>query len=117
MVQRYAWGNDKDFRADWQAFRVTQAHSGTEGGQDLRSAAAAFIITDISRDGMLVGPDVDGLLEASRATGLPVIASGGVGTLDHLRQLSANRELDGVIVGKAIYEARFSVAEAIGVLS
>ena len=80
-------------------------------------SASAFIITDISRDGMLVGPDVDGLLEASRATGLPVIASGGVGTLDHLRQLSANRELDGVIVGKAIYEARFSVAEAIGVLS
>ena len=80
-------------------------------------SAAAFIITDISRDGMLVGPDADGLLQASRATDVPVIASGGVGTLDHLRSLVANRRLDGVIVGKAIYESRFTVAEAIGVLA
>lgn len=80
-------------------------------------SASAFIITDISRDGMLVGPDADGLLEASRATTVPVIASGGVGTLDHLRALTDNAKLDGVIVGKAIYEGRFTVAEAIGVLS
>ena len=80
-------------------------------------SAAAFIITDISRDGMLVGPDADGLLQASRATDVPVIASGGVGTLDHLRSLVANTRLDGVIVGKAIYESRFTVAEAIGVLA
>lgn len=80
-------------------------------------SASAFIITDISRDGMLVGPDADGLLQASRATTVPVIASGGVGTLDHLRALTDNAKLDGVIVGKAIYEGRFTVAEAIGVLS
>ena len=80
-------------------------------------SASAFIITDISRDGMLVGPDADGLLQASLATTVPVIASGGVGTLDHLRSLTSNTRLDGVIVGKAIYENRFTVAEAIGVLS
>lgn len=80
-------------------------------------SASAFIITDISRDGMLVGPDADGLLQASLATTVPVIASGGVGSLDHLRSLTANTRLDGVIVGKAIYENRFTVAEAIGVLS
>jgi phosphoribosylformimino-5-aminoimidazole carboxamide ribotide isomerase len=80
-------------------------------------SASAFIITDISRDGMLVGPDADGLAGASLATDVPVIASGGVGTLDHLRSLATNARLDGVVVGKAIYEARFTVAEAIGVLS
>ena len=80
-------------------------------------SASAFIITDISRDGMLVGPDVEGLVAAAAATGVPVIASGGVGTLAHLRELAAFPQLGGVIVGKAIYENRFTVAEAVGVLS
>lgn len=80
-------------------------------------SASAFVITDISRDGMLVGPDVEGLVAAAAATGVPVIASGGVGTLSHLRELAAFPQLGGVIVGKAIYENRFTVAEAVGVLS
>lgn len=80
-------------------------------------SASAFVITDISRDGMLVGPDVEGLVAAAAATGVPVIASGGVGTLAHLRELAAFPQLGGVIVGKAIYENRFTVAEAVGVLS
>ncbi len=80
-------------------------------------SASAFVITDISRDGMLVGPDLDGLVAAAAATGVPVIASGGVGTLAHLRELAAFPQLGGVIVGKAIYEGRFTVAEAVGVLS
>jgi phosphoribosylformimino-5-aminoimidazole carboxamide ribotide isomerase len=80
-------------------------------------SASAFVITDISRDGMLVGPDVEGLVAAAAATGVPVIASGGVGTLAHLRELAAFQQLGGVIVGKAIYENRFTVAEAVGVLS
>jgi phosphoribosylformimino-5-aminoimidazole carboxamide ribotide isomerase len=80
-------------------------------------SAAAFVITDISRDGMLTGPDVDGLVAAASATTVPVIASGGVGSLDHLRTLAAGPGIEGVIVGKAIYENRFTVADAIGVLS
>ena len=80
-------------------------------------SASAFVITDISRDGMLVGPDVEGLVAAAAATGVPVIASGGVGTLAHLRELAAFPQLGGVIVGKAIYENRFTVAEAVEVLS
>ena len=80
-------------------------------------SASAFVITDISRDGMLVGPDVESLVAAAAATGVPVIASGGVGTLAHLRELAAFPQLGGVIVGKAIYENRFTVAEAVGVLS
>jgi phosphoribosylformimino-5-aminoimidazole carboxamide ribotide isomerase len=82
---------------------------------------AAFVVTDISRDGALVGPDVDGYAELLGATTVPVVASGGVGTLDHLRQLAAievaGRRLDGVIVGKAIYEGAFTVEEALAALS
>ena len=78
--------------------------------------ASAFIITDISRDGMLTGPDVQGLAEAARATKIPVVASGGVGTLAHIRELADVPGLDGVIVGKAIYEAKFTVGEALAVL-
>lgn len=79
--------------------------------------ASAFVITDISRDGMLTGPDVEGLARAISLTKIPVIASGGVGDLSHVQELSTLTQLDGVIVGKAIYENRFTVAEAVQVLS
>ena len=80
-------------------------------------SASAFVITDISRDGMLVGPDIEGLSMAAHATKTPIIASGGVGTLEHLRELANVSNLQGVIAGKAIYERRFSVQEAIQALS
>jgi phosphoribosylformimino-5-aminoimidazole carboxamide ribotide isomerase len=79
--------------------------------------ASAFVITDISRDGMLTGPDLEGLARAISLTKIPVIASGGVGDLSHVQDLSTLTQLDGVIVGKAIYENRFTVAEAVQVLS
>jgi phosphoribosylformimino-5-aminoimidazole carboxamide ribotide isomerase len=79
--------------------------------------ASAFVITDISRDGMLTGPDLEGLARAISLTKIPVIASGGVGDLSHVQELSTLTQLDGVIVGKAIYENRFTVAEAVQVLS
>jgi phosphoribosylformimino-5-aminoimidazole carboxamide ribotide isomerase len=78
---------------------------------------AAFVVTDISRDGALVGPDVDGYAELLAATSVPIVASGGVGTLEHLRQLRALDGLAGVIVGKALYEGAFTVAEALAVLA
>ena len=79
-------------------------------------AASAFVITDISRDGMLAGPDIDGLARAAASTSVPVVASGGVGSLGDLRALAAVPGLAGVIVGKALYEGRFTVAEAVAVL-
>jgi phosphoribosylformimino-5-aminoimidazole carboxamide ribotide isomerase len=79
--------------------------------------ASVFVITDISRDGMLEGPDVDGLRRAVVMSPIPVIASGGVGTLDHVRTLASIAGLGGVIAGKAIYEKRFTVSEAVQVLS
>ncbi len=81
------------------------------------AAASAFIITDISRDGMLVGPDLDGLVAASAATSVPVVASGGVGSLDDLRALRDARVISGVIVGRALYEGKFALSEALAVAS
>jgi phosphoribosylformimino-5-aminoimidazole carboxamide ribotide isomerase len=78
--------------------------------------AAAFVVTDIARDGMLSGPDVDGLADVAARTTVPVIASGGVGTLDDVAALAAIPGLHGVITGKALYEGRFTVADAIRVL-
>jgi phosphoribosylformimino-5-aminoimidazole carboxamide ribotide isomerase len=80
-------------------------------------AAAAFVITDIDRDGLLGGPDLDGLAAAVAATAVPVIASGGVGTLDDVRALAAIAGLHGIITGRALYEGRFRVADAVEVLA
>ena len=98
-------------------------HGWTEGSGlrldealDLFPSAAAFVITDISRDGMLAGPDVDGLAAAARRTTVPVIASGGVSSLDDVRRLSEIPSLSGVITGKAIYEGRFTVRDAVDLL-
>jgi phosphoribosylformimino-5-aminoimidazole carboxamide ribonucleotide (ProFAR) isomerase len=79
--------------------------------------ASAFVITDISRDGMLTGPDLQGLARAISLTAIAVIASGGVGDISHVRELATLVQLDGVIVGKAIYEKKFTVAEAVQALS
>jgi phosphoribosylformimino-5-aminoimidazole carboxamide ribotide isomerase len=79
--------------------------------------ASAFVVTDIGRDGMLAGPDVDGLAAVAAATPVPVIASGGVATLDDLRALAAIGTLAGVITGKALYEGRFTVREALAALA
>jgi len=75
--------------------------------------AAAFVITDIGRDGMLAGPDVEGLAAAAARTDIPVIASGGVATLADITALAAVPGIAGVITGKAIYEGRFTVEEAV----
>ena len=74
--------------------------------------ASAFVITDISKDGMLEGPDLTGLNEAARSTSIPVIASGGVSSLDDVRELASIPGLGGIITGRAVYEGRFTVAEA-----
>lgn len=77
------------------------------------ASASAFVITDISRDGMLVGPDVDGLVDAAAATSVPIVASGGVGSLNDLRALRDSRVIAGVIVGRALYEGKFTLDEAL----
>jgi phosphoribosylformimino-5-aminoimidazole carboxamide ribotide isomerase len=80
------------------------------------SGSAAFIVTDIGRDGTLAGPDVDGLASVLDETDVDVIASGGVSSLSDLETLTSlsagRRALAGVIVGKALYEGEFTVEEA-----
>jgi phosphoribosylformimino-5-aminoimidazole carboxamide ribotide isomerase len=76
-------------------------------------SASAYIITDIGRDGMLSGPDVEGLSAAAAATTVPVIASGGVATLHDIAVLAALPGIAGVITGRALYEGRFDVVEAL----
>jgi phosphoribosylformimino-5-aminoimidazole carboxamide ribotide isomerase len=107
-------------------------------GADLVEAAkrlecaglAALIVTEIGRDGTMTGPDLDQLGAVLEATGVDVIASGGVGTLDDIAALAGlrsragagvspegQRSLAGIIVGRAIYEGRFTVEEALRCLA
>ncbi len=73
---------------------------------------AGILYTDVARDGTQVGPNVEATAELAAACRFPVIASGGVGTLDHLRQLAA-RGIPECIVGRALYEGAFTLEEAI----
>jgi len=107
--------------------RTLQARGWTREGGDLfetlqqleAAGCRRFVHTEVSRDGMLGGPATESLGALLAATRRPVIASGGVATLDDLRVLAALEPdgLEGVIVGRALYERRFTVAEALAVLA
>jgi len=73
---------------------------------------AAIVYTDIGRDGTLEGPNLAATAELARRVKIPVIASGGVGSLDDLDRL-AGLPLAGCIVGRALYEGKFTLAQAI----
>ena len=79
---------------------------------------AAVVVTAIDRDGTLSGPDLEGLAQVLDLTGVPVIASGGVGgvadvrALARLRSPNAGRSLAGVVTGKALVDGRMTVEEA-----
>lgn len=87
---------------------------------DLAQRVASYgveriIYTDIARDGMLTGPNVEQTVAVARAAQIHVTASGGVSSLDDIRRLRETREplLDSVIVGKALYEQKFKLEDAI----
>jgi len=77
---------------------------------------AAVLYTDIERDGMEVGPNIKATVELA-AGGVPVIASGGVGTLAHVRAIAREPGIAGMIVGRALHEKRFSLEDAIAALN
>jgi phosphoribosylformimino-5-aminoimidazole carboxamide ribotide isomerase len=83
------------------------------------AGVAAVIVTDIARDGTETGANRAMFAETARLAGIPVIASGGVASLDDVRALSGlfAQGVAGVITGRAIYERRFSLAEARAVVS
>jgi len=79
-----------------------------------RQGCARYIVTDVHRDGTLTGPNLELLGKVCAATDRPVIASGGVSTLDDLRVLAglAIEGIEGAIVGKALYAGAFTLPEA-----
>lgn len=83
------------------------------------AGVAALVVTEIGRDGTLEGPDLGGLATVLAATSVPVIASGGVGSIDDVHALAGlragDRGLAGAIVGRAVYEGALDVAEAVAV--
>lgn len=76
---------------------------------------AAIVFTDIARDGMLSGPNVEALAELAAAVPLPVIASGGVTTLDDVRRLLGHR-LAGCIIGRALYEGQLDLSAVLDII-
>lgn len=74
-----------------------------------------FVVTDVSKDGTLTGPNIDLLREVSAATEANITASGGVSSLDDVAAVAkhANEGIDSVIIGKALYEDRFSLSAAL----
>ena len=79
------------------------------------AGVASLLFTDVGRDGLLKGCNVDATLDLARATRLPVIASGGVKGLDDIRMLAlhANAGIEGVITGRALFEGRLDLAAAL----
>ncbi|GAB4575294.1 MAG: 1-(5-phosphoribosyl)-5-[(5-phosphoribosylamino) methylideneamino]imidazole-4-carboxamide isomerase [Anaerolineae bacterium] len=122
----------EEFIARWDAERLTVALDARGGrvathgwqtqsdwtpadlGRELaRRGAIHALYTDVARDGELEGVNVAGTVALAEATGLQVIASGGVATLEDIRALKATGKVAGAVTGKALYEGRFTLEEAL----
>ncbi|NYT94379.1 bifunctional 1-(5-phosphoribosyl)-5-((5-phosphoribosylamino)methylideneamino)imidazole-4-carboxamide isomerase/phosphoribosylanthranilate isomerase PriA [Salinispora sp. H7-4] len=107
--------------------QTLSARGWTRDGGDLwevlarldRAGASRYVVTDITKDGTMRGPNLELLREVCARTSAPVIASGGVSTLADLRALAALESVgvEGVIAGKALYAGAFTVAEALRTLA
>jgi phosphoribosylanthranilate isomerase len=107
--------------------RTLAARGWTREGGDLyealerldKSGCRRYVVTDILKDGMMRGPNLDLYRDVCAHTPAPVIASGGVSTLDDLRALASLEPIgvEGVILGKALYSGAFTVPEALAVLA
>lgn len=80
-----------------------------------REGCSRFVVTDVTKDGTLAGPNLELLGEVAGRTDAPVIASGGVSSLDDLRAIATlvGRGVEGAIVGKALYAGRFTLPQAL----
>ena len=79
------------------------------------AGVASLLFTDIGRDGLLKGCNIDATLDLARRTDMPVIASGGVKGLDdiHVLSLHAHEGIEGVITGRALYDGRLDLGAAL----
>ena len=103
MVATHGWADISDVPVADMARRFEDA------------GVASLLFTDVGRDGLLKGCNVDATVELARSTDIPVIASGGVKGLDdiHLLSLHAEDGIEGVITGRALYDGRLDLATAI----
>ncbi|HEX4512896.1 MAG TPA: 1-(5-phosphoribosyl)-5-[(5-phosphoribosylamino)methylideneamino]imidazole-4-carboxamide isomerase [Polyangiaceae bacterium] len=99
----------------WTSVSETRAVDLARAFSDV--AVGAILYTDVARDGTRSGPDVARTAALARETGLSVIASGGIGSLDDLRELAKHPGVDAAIVGRAIYDEVFTLTEAIAAAS
>jgi phosphoribosylformimino-5-aminoimidazole carboxamide ribotide isomerase len=109
----------RDGRVKTRGWQRDTAVSPAQLGQQMKSVGVETIIyTDISRDGVLTGVNAAATAALAQATGLHVIASGGVATLDDITRCHdlAHQGVVGVITGRAIYDGRIDLAEAIKLL-
>jgi phosphoribosylformimino-5-aminoimidazole carboxamide ribotide isomerase len=110
-----------DARAGMVATRGWREQSGVRAvdlARQMRARGVARIVyTDIARDGMLRGVDAGALADLARAAKVRVIASGGVASLRDIRALAARKDIEGVIVGQALYTHAINLKEAIQVAS
>ncbi|MEK6636669.1 MAG: 1-(5-phosphoribosyl)-5-[(5-phosphoribosylamino)methylideneamino]imidazole-4-carboxamide isomerase [Pseudomonadota bacterium] len=105
MVATKGWADVSDIRIEDMAERFEDA------------GVAALLYTDVGRDGMLKGCNVEATVDLARATKIPVIASGGVAGIGDIRILSlfAKDGIEGVITGRALYDGRLDLAAALAV--
>ena len=101
MVSVSGWTRETQMRGEDAIRRMQQR------------GATRFVYTNVDRDGMLEGPDLDEVRRVSEAVRGRFLYSGGIGSLDDLRGLAELRQVNlaGVIVGKALYEGRFTIDE------
>lgn len=79
------------------------------------AGCARYVVTDVTKDGTMRGPNIELLKEVCARTSAPVVASGGVSRLDDLRALAALEGVEAAIVGKALYAGAFTLEEALAV--
>ncbi|MGW5050165.1 bifunctional 1-(5-phosphoribosyl)-5-((5-phosphoribosylamino)methylideneamino)imidazole-4-carboxamide isomerase/phosphoribosylanthranilate isomerase PriA [Actinokineospora sp. NPDC004072] len=115
-----------DVRISEAGIRVAGRGWTTDGGDLWETLArldaqgcTRYVVTDVSRDGTLTGPNTDLLAQVCARTTAPVIASGGISSLDDLRTLAklAADGLEGAIIGKALYNGNFTLPEALAAVS
>ena len=100
MVATDGWANVTDVKATDLAKRFADA------------GVSSIVYTDIARDGMMQGVNIEQTVNLATYSGLPVIASGGVTNLDDVRNLKGQPGILGAITGRAIYEGTLNLREA-----
>lgn len=110
----------RDGKVAIEGWKETTSRSATDLVKILEDkGVAAIVFTDIKRDGMMSGPNIQSIREMAAVTQIPLIASGGVTTLSHIKELMEIEEgdIEGAIIGRALYEGSIDLEKAIALAS